>query len=345
MSNLQLTMTELGGQFLRIDRAWLASAIVLALLAAISTNEAKNSALFVIDNLIKIAPYLMLAISIAAFAKASDADALIARAFTGRMSIMILFAALFGGLSPFCSCGVIPLIAALLTMGVPVPAIMAFWLSSPVIDPSMFVLTVGTLGIEFAIGKTIAAIGIGLLGGFSTHFLISCGRFSAPIREGIGNGGCGGSAARDPGQVTWAFWNESKRRKAFIREALTTMLFLAKWLTLAFLLESLMITYIPSDAVATVLSPTSPWAIPIAVLVGVPAYMNGYAALPLVAGLLKIGVAPGAGMAFMVAGGVTSIPAAIAVYALVKRPLFLWYIALSLSGGLLSGLLYQMYAG
>jgi uncharacterized membrane protein YraQ (UPF0718 family) len=73
--------------------------------------------------------------------------------------------------------------------------------------------------------------------------------------------------------------------------------------------------------------------------------MNGYAALPLVAGLLKIGVAPGAGMAFMVAGGVTSIPAAIAVYALVKRPLFLWYIALSLSGGLLSGLLYQMYAG
>ena len=151
--------------------------------------------------------------------------------------------------------------------------------------------------------------------------------------------------ARYPKQVTWALWNDRDRRRAFNREALTTMLFLAKWLTLAFLLESLMVTYIPAETVATVLGSGSAWAIPTAVLVGVPAYLNGYAALPLVAGLLKIGVAPGAGMAFMVAGGVTSIPAAIAVYAMVKRPMFLWYIALSLSGGLLSGLLFQIYAG
>ena len=345
MANLQLTMTDLGNRVLRVDRAWLTSAVVFVLLAAASPNQAKDSALFTLDNLIEISPYLLLAISIAAFAKASGADSLIARAFTGRMSMMIAFAALFGGLSPFCSCGVIPLIAALLTMGVPVPAVMAFWLSSPGIDPSMFVLTVGTLGLDFAIGKTIAAVGLGLFGGFTTHFVISRGGFADPIREGIGNGGCGGTMARYPKQVTWALWNDRDRRRAFNREALTTMLFLAKWLTLAFLLESLMVTYIPAETVATVLGSGSAWAIPTAVLVGVPAYLNGYAALPLVAGLLKIGVAPGAGMAFMVAGGVTSIPAAIAVYAMVKRPMFLWYIALSLSGGLLSGLLFQIYAG
>ena len=87
------------------------------------------------------------------------------------------------------------------------------------------------------------------------------------------------------------------------------------------------------------------WAIPLATIVGVPAYLNGYAALPLVAGLIKLGTAPGAGMAFLITGGVTSIPAAIAVYALVKKPLFLWYIVLSLTGGLLAGLLFQLYAG
>lgn len=345
MSNLQLTMTSFGNRVLRVDRAWLTSAAVFAGLAAISPEQAKASALFTLDNLIEIAPYLLLAIGIAAFAKASGADSLIARAFTGRMSTMILFAALFGGLSPFCSCGVIPLIAALLAMGVPVPAVMAFWLSSPIIDPSMFVLTVGTLGLDFAIGKTIAAVGIGLFGGFATHVVMRQGGFADPIRAGIGDGGCGGAKARNPGQVVWAFWGESARLRAFGREALTTLLFLAKWLTLAFLLESLMVTYIPADTVATVLGSGSAWAIPTAVLVGVPAYLNGYAALPLVAGLLKIGVAPGAGMAFMVAGGVTSIPAAVAVYALVKRPMFIWYIALSLTGGLLSGLLFQLYAG
>jgi len=52
---------------------------------------------------------------------------------------------------------------------------------------------------------------------------------------------------------------------------------------------------------------------------------------------------PGAGLAFMVAGGVTSIPAAMAVCALVKRPVFLWRLALGLSGLLAVGLVYQAY--
>ena len=70
--------------------------------------------------------------------------------FTGNSMSMIIAAAAFGALSPFCSCGVIPLIAALLTMGVPLAAVMAFWLASPVIDPSMFALTSGVLGSDFA---------------------------------------------------------------------------------------------------------------------------------------------------------------------------------------------------
>ena len=106
-----------------------------------------------------------------------------------------------------------------------------------------------------------------------------------------------------------------------------------------------MLAWVPADAIARVLGPESLLAIPTAVIVGVPAYLNGYAALPLVAGLLDLGVAPGAGMAFLVAGGVTSIPAAIAVWALVRRAVFAWYIVLSLAGGLLAGVLYQLYAG
>jgi uncharacterized membrane protein YraQ (UPF0718 family) len=69
-----------------------------------------------------------------------------------------------------------------------------------------------------------------------------------------------------------------------------------------------------------------------ATLVGVPAYLNGYAALPLVGGLIEQGMAPGAGMAFLVAGGVTSIPASMAVWALAKPQVFALYIGLSLTG-------------
>lgn len=73
------------------------------------------------------------------------------------------------------------------------------------------------------------------------------------------------------------------------------------------------------------------------------AMLNGYAALPLVSGLIEQGVSPGAGLAFLVAGGVTSLPAAIAVFALVNRPVFGLYIAFALIGSLSSGLLYQAW--
>jgi uncharacterized protein len=48
-------------------------------------------------------------------------------------------------------------------------------------------------------------------------------------------------------------------------------------------------------------------------------------------------------MAFLVAGGITSIPAAIAVFALVKRPVFILYIALAMTGGTLAGIGYQLF--
>ena len=80
----------------------------------------------------------------------------------------------------------------------------------------------------------------------------------------------------------------------------------------------------------------------VATFVGVPAYLNGYAALPLVGGLIEQGMAPGAGMAFLLAGGVTSIPAAIAVYALARLPVFLAYLSFAFIGAVTTGLLYGM---
>jgi uncharacterized protein len=345
MTTIALTLKDIARHTRRLDRTWLAAALIAAAVLALDAPQFARSLRFTGENLITIAPFLALAVVLAAGARASAADGLIARAFQGRLATMITVAAMFGGLSPFCSCGVIPLIAALLAMGVPLPAVMAFWLSSPLMDPSMFALTTGTLGLDFAIAKTIAAVGIGLVGGFATLALMNGGAFAEPLKPGVGDGGCGGAKVRAPGSVVWAFWHDAERRQSFATEASRTVMFLGKWLTLAFLLESLMLAWMPADVIVGIVGPDSLWAIPIAVIVGVPAYLNGYAALPLVAGLLDMGVAPGAGMAFLIAGGVTSIPAAVAVWALVRRTVFLWYILLSLAGGLTAGILYQTVAG
>ena len=77
-----------------------------------------------------------------------------------------------------------------------------------------------------------------------------------------------------------------------------------------------------------------------------PLYAAVTARHPFVAGseFLDEGMAPGAGMAFLIAGGVTSIPAAIAVWALAKKQVFALYIACSLTGALLAGFAFQLWA-
>ena len=76
-------------------------------------------------------------------------------------------------------------------------------------------------------------------------------------------------------------------------------------------------------------------------LVGAPAYLNGYAAVPLVEALLAQGMSQGAAMSFVIAGGVSCIPAAIAVWALVKPRVFAAYLGFAVTGAVIAGVIWQ----
>ena len=187
MSDIALKFRRFAETGRSLDRVWVTIVAILLALAVVVPAQLPGSLVFTGQQLASVAPFLLLSVMIAAWAGATGADSLIARAFSGHPVKMVLMASAFGALSPFCSCGVIPLIAALLSMGVPLAPVMAFWLASPVIDPAMFMLTVGTIGMEFAVGKMLGAIALGLIGGFATLWLTRLGFLTDPLREGIGN--------------------------------------------------------------------------------------------------------------------------------------------------------------
>ncbi|SMX37679.1 permease [Maliponia aquimaris] len=322
----------------RIPRAWAASAILLALTALLDWPQAVPTVVFAAGALAHTAPFILFAVLAVAYLKATGAETLLAKAFEGRETRMILFAAALGGLAPFCSCEVIPFIAALLAVGAPLSAVMAFWLASPLMDPAMFAITAGTLGFDFALAKTVAAVGLGLLGGFGTMVFAQTPVFRDPLRAKPQVGGCCGVKKPFRGTPVWRFWQEPARIEAFRDTGLDNLLFLLKWLTLAYIIETLMIHYVPAETIASVLGGTGLMPILMGALVGAPAYLNGYAAVPLVDALLQQGMAPGAAMSFVLAGGVSCIPAAIAVWALVKPRIFAAYLGFALVGSLLAGL-------
>ncbi len=344
MTAITATLDVLRARLPKIGGAWLAILAVLAALALSDPARLGEHLGFTLGALGSTAPFILFAVLAVATLKATGAESLIAKAFEGREARMIVLAALAGGLSPFCSCEVIPFIAALLALGAPLSAVMAFWLSSPLMDPPMFLITASALGLEFAMAKTVAAVALGLFGGFGVRALAPSGLFADPLkpRSAAGCSSCCGTPFR--GRPVWRFWEEEKRRETFRTEALSNGLFLLKWLTLAYVLESAMIAYVPADWIAGALGGDGVGPVVLGALVGGPAYLNGYAAVPLVAGLLEQGMSPGAAMSFVLAGGVSCIPAAIAVWALVKPRVFGAYLVFAFLGSVAAGLAWGVWA-
>ncbi|MEL6236067.1 MAG: permease [Pseudomonadota bacterium] len=342
-ATLAPVLSPLRGLWRRLDGAWTVLALLIIGAAVLVPADLPTRLGEAAGFLLNTAPFILFAVLSLAYIKAAGAEALLARAFTGNPHRMILLAALLGGLSPFCSCEVIPFIAMLLAVGVPLSAVMAFWLASPLMDPAMFLITTGALGVDFAMAKVVAAVGLGLFGGYGMHLLTSSGAFSNPLKTAQRSGCCG---AKKPfeGKPVWRFWQEPARRETFGEEALANGHFLLKWLALAYFIEALMIAYMPADLIAQILGGSGIGPILLGALVGGPAYLNGYAAPPLLAGLVEQGMSAGAAMSFLIAGGVSSIPAAVAVWALVRPPVFAAYIAFGFTGAVLAGSVWALAA-
>ncbi|MBW4709632.1 permease [Roseobacter sp. YSTF-M11] len=338
------THTQSGNRRLPRIGAWGVTATLLLLIFIFDTPRFAPSLVFLAEALAGTAPFILFAVLAVAYLKATGSETLLAKAFSGHQARMIVMAALLGGLSPFCSCEVIPFIAALLAVGAPLGAVMAFWLASPLMDPAMFAITSGTLGWEFATAKAMSAIGLGMLGGFGTMLFARTPVFTNPLRERPAVGGCCSVKKPFSGTPLWRFWQETDRRETFRHTAQENALFLLKWLTLAYVIEAMMLAYVPAELIAGLLGGTGVWPIVMGALVGAPAYLNGYAAVPLVDALLAQGMAPGAAMSFVIAGGVSCIPAAIAVWALVKPKVFVAYLVYALIGSVIAGLAWQMIA-
>jgi len=325
---------------LNFKTPWLVTIGLLALVAFFDLPNFGAVFQIALTAFLSTLKYIVLAVVLIAALKASGAETMVASAFKGREIRMIFVASLFGGLAPFCSCEVIPFISGLLVLGAPLSAVMAFWLSSPLIDPPTLFITAAALGWPFAIGKALAAVALGLFGGFMVRALARTRLFDNPLKPAFSKScGCGPSPL--DGKPKWAFWQEAPRRVLFRNEFVSNALFLIKWLAMAYVLQALLISYVPSDVIAKLVGGEGLLPIVTAAFVGMPAYLNSYVAPPLLAGLSAQGMSAGAAMSFMIAGAVSSVPAMAAVWSLVRPQVFALYIGLGLSGAIVAGVIFQ----
>lgn len=317
---------------------WLFAGVVAVIIATVFwPTPVWETARFVVWSLLVIAPIVIPGILLAAWIVASGADKHIAKVFEARMGWSILAASAIGAVTPVCGVTVLPLMAGLLAGGVPLAPVMAFWLSSPVTDPAMLATTAATLGLGFAIGKTVAAFGLGLMGGLAGWFFARADWAMTPLRGNQIVGRLIRVRCGDDMPFMARVWSEGARRRVFAEQVRATTRLILICLIPAFAAEHALNALLQPEALSAYVGRDTAWAIPLSVFVGAPAYVDGYAALPLARSLMDHGMSPGAAMAFLVSGGVVSIWGAMAIFPVLRLRPFLLYLVLAVLGSLLAG--------
>jgi len=309
-----------------------------------------------VDQARDLWPFYLGGVLFAAFIKTFQWDRRVRASLVRYDRASILVAVGAGLISPLCSCGILPVVLALSAAGVPLPPVLALLITSPLMSPDAFLITVGQLGWTYALWKLGVAAAVGLSTGFVARRLVrkgvlAGGSFRAetlydgsgkarPGYEEIVKAGCFAHAGAEGGIV------DRENRFLFFLERFRDMAFLVgKFLFAALLLQAAVTYYVPTNLVEPLLGRGSALSVLFATLISVPLPLPQVAAPALIKGLLASGMSPGAGMAMLVGGPVTSVPALSALLGVYDRRALMLYLGIGISATFAAGTLFQVFYG
>ncbi|MBN1780552.1 permease [bacterium] len=240
--------------------------------------------------------------------------------FQGKSRVLfILSGGLFGLISPFPTYIAVPMGVAFLSAGLPFGAAVAFMVSSPLMNPGIFLLTLTQLGWRIAVARIVSAFLLAM----------AAGLLSDKMQGRIQTKPAGNDVKKD--QVRRSIWIETRQ----------SVLFLGKYFVLALILSALVRALIPAELITRILGGRASMSLVAAIAMGVPFYTCGGAAIPLVQVLGEMGMNRGAILAFFIAGPSTKIETMMVYRSVMGLKFFLLYLTFILSGAFLCGFIFM----
>jgi len=239
-------------------------------------------------------------------------------------------AAALGIVTPFCSCSAVPLFIGFVESGVPLGVTFSFLVASPMINEVAIILLAGMFGWK------IAAIYIvsGLIIAITSGIVIGKLGLESWVEEYVYQIRMG-----DAGELPEETWRE---RLTYARDYVGEIVGKVwPYVVGGIAIGAVMHGYIPDDFLAKYANAGNPFAVPLAVLVGVPLYSNAAGVVPLVGVLTQKGVAIGTSLAFMMAVVGLSLPEAIILRKVLKPKLIAVYFGVNAVGIMAIGYLFN----
>lgn len=242
-----------------------------------------------------------------------------------------VLAALFGVATPFCSCSAVPLFIGFVTAGVPLGVTFSFLISAPMVNEVALVLLFGLFGWKVA----GLYLGTGLLIAIVAGWIIGRLRLERHVEPWVWNLHPGASG---PALVpTWA--DRFRDGRAAVREIVGRV-----WIfvVLGIAVGAGIHGYVPANFLASFMGRDVWWAVPVAVLLGVPMYSNAAGIIPVVQALLGKGAALGTVLAFMMSVIALSLPEVVILRKVLRPALIAAFVGIVATGILLVGCLFNL---
>jgi uncharacterized protein len=252
-----------------------------------------------------------------------------------RESAGHVFAALLGVVTPFCSCSAVPLFMGFLTAGVPLGVTFSFLVSAPMVNEVALVLLFGLFGWK------VAALyaGTGLIIALITGFIIARLNMEKYLEDWVIELTADTSVdlSVEDEKMTW-----EERINLGIEAVKEIVLKVWPYVTIGIAVGAGIHGYVPENFLAGIMGKDAWWAVPAAVLIGVPMYSNAAGIIPIVQALLTKGAAFGTVLAFMMSVIAISTPEAIILRKVMKPKLIGVFIGVVTIGIVIVGYLFNL---
>lgn len=243
-----------------------------------------------------------------------------------------VLAALFGIITPFCSCSATPLFLGFVQAGIPLGVTLSFLIAAPLVNEIALVLLFGLLGWKIAALYLATGLSIAIIAGWVIGRL----NMEDQIEDWVQEMRTGEALVLEQ-KMTWA--DRIEFGKVAIREIVGKV-----WLYVlaGIFVGALIHGYVPENMMASIMGKDAWWSVPAAVLIGIPMYSNAAGMVPIVGALLGKGAALGTVLAFMMSVIALSLPEMVILRKVLKPKLIATFILVVGGGILFTGYLFNL---
>jgi hypothetical protein len=248
-----------------------------------------------------------------------------------RESLGNVLAAMLGIVTPFCSCSAVPLFMGFVQAGVPLGVTLSFLIAAPMINEIAVVLLFGMFGWKVALVYVTTGLVIAIVSGFVIGRL----KLERYVEDWVYEMQTG-QADVESSKISFS--------ERIIAGRIAVIEIVGKvwpYVIAGIAVGATIHGYVPEGFMASFMGKSAWWAVPAAVLLGVPMYSNAAGIIPIVHALLEKGAALGTVLAFMMAVIGLSLPEMIILRKVLKIQLIAVFVGVVASGIIVVGYLFN----